>query len=434
MTLLAIHSPAATTIPLYVSVILACGFAGFTDSALSESSFIVDGTSVRFAPTDAAGADYEFTFDDRRYRNTYVLDCGGRRFKWIDNYDLRRRHSTDHAAGAKWRALNPRSKKANGVYDRACHSPGPTAAQRIKRPTDRMTGGGGHLDWRWEGFSAISRTDRSGIGIEIAIPPELACQKPALIITDDATGEMAREMDEIALSIDGRRYNLGDPRVFQSASRAAWATVPLSDELLSAIQSGERLQVITDEGTVNARLEGSREAIDAAYANCRDNESESPQGCTVSFSMKGKNRVALLEGELDRGDAKRVRDRLGMFKPDVLILDSTGGEVEEAMELGLYIRSRGINTRVSRRCLSSCVYLLAAGPQRAVSPGAKVGIHRAWGTGTISPKAAQTITSNSRNYFSAMGVRPELIDIAAQHEEIKFLSTAKMSSLSLTTD
>ena len=159
----------------------------------------------------------------------------------------------------------------------------------------------------------------------------------------------------------------------------SWATVPLSDRLLSALQSGQRLQIVTDEGKINARLEGSRRAIEGAYASCRGNASESPSGCTVSFSMQDKRRVVGWEGELDRGDALRVRDRLETFKPDTLILDSTGGEVEEAMELGFYIRSRGINTEVRGQCLSACVYLLAAGPQRQVSSGARVGIHRAWG-------------------------------------------------------
>ena len=110
-------------------------FLASPEHVLSEDSIIADGTTVRYWASSFPDADYEFAFQDGRYRNTYLLNCSGRRFKWIDNYDLKFRRSTDNAAGADWRRLNTTSNKANGVYERACVNRGQIFRQNF--PSDR---------------------------------------------------------------------------------------------------------------------------------------------------------------------------------------------------------------------------------------------------------------------------------------------------------
>ena len=59
-----------------------------------------------------------------------------------------------------------------------------------------------------------------------------------------------------------------------------------------------------------------------------------------------------------------------------LVLNSEGGYIGAAMEMGRVIVDFNLSTRVEKSCLSACVILLAAGHKRSVRQGALVGLHR----------------------------------------------------------
>ena len=59
-----------------------------------------------------------------------------------------------------------------------------------------------------------------------------------------------------------------------------------------------------------------------------------------------------------------------------LVLNSDGGYIGAAMEMGRVIVDFDLSTHVEKSCLSACVILLAAGQKRHVSQGALVGLHR----------------------------------------------------------
>ena len=81
----------------------------------------VDGKTVSFWPS-SSGSKKEayFQMESKGYRNTYKLDCAGRRFLWTENVDLATGAPTDSALGAEWKPLNPKSTTANAVYDAIC--------------------------------------------------------------------------------------------------------------------------------------------------------------------------------------------------------------------------------------------------------------------------------------------------------------------------
>jgi hypothetical protein len=74
----------------------------------------------------------------------------------------------------------------------------------------------------------------------------------------------------------------------------------------------------------------------------------------------------------------------------IVLLDSPGGHVVAAMELGLTIRKLGMAVIVARpgaesaatgdlfsgKCYSACVYALMGGRKRVIPPQSKVGVHR----------------------------------------------------------
>jgi len=134
----------------------------------------------------------------------------------------------------------------------------------------------------------------------------------------------------------------------------------------------------------------------------------------------------------------------------VVQIDSVGGNLGAALEMGELVRSRNlamvvggasvrssssgdqIATRVAGQCLSACVYLLAAGQSRSQVLDSVIGVHQFYGgTSGISGEAAldtgQRISGALIDYLTRMGVSPSMIAAAssARPDEIYVLSNSE---------
>lgn len=95
-----------------------------------------------------------------------------------------------------------------------------------------------------------------------------------------------------------------------------------------------------------------------------------------------------LRGNILAGDAARIVPAIERAPPVSLALNSPGGSVFDALEIGRAIRAAGTHTTVGDGaiCLSACPYLLAGGVERSVSPDAMVGVHQHYfGENTVLP-------------------------------------------------
>ena len=127
-------------------------------------------------------------------------------------------------------------------------------------------------------------------------------------------------------------------------------------------------------------------------------------------------RAALLEGTIEAGDAERITKQLAELSPapEEIYLNSPGGSVRDALELGRYLRREGFDTalRDGDICYSACPYLLAAGEARTVPDSASVGVHQHYfGESTILPAfvAVEDIQRGQgevMRYLDDMGVDP----------------------------
>jgi hypothetical protein len=59
----------------------------------------------------------------------------------------------------------------------------------------------------------------------------------------------------------------------------------------------------------------------------------------------------------------------------IVVLDSPGGNVDEAMQVAAMVGLRRLSTGVSRRCSSACTIIFAAGTERILLPSGKLGFH-----------------------------------------------------------
>ena len=92
------------------------------------------------------------------------------------------------------------------------------------------------------------------------------------------------------------------------------------------------------------------------------------------------NSVLHMHGEIAQGDANRFSAYLETLAspPEVITINSTGGIVDEALQIGRIIREQEFNTQLSALeiCLSACPYILAGGIERRVSREGIVGLHQ----------------------------------------------------------
>ena len=151
-----------------------------------------------------------------------------------------------------------------------------------------------------------------------------------------------------------------------------------------------------------------------------------------------------LEGAIAEGDAARITGQLADSDAAVLILQSPGGAVPEALSLGRHLRRAGLGTRVlaGEYCLSACPYLLAGGATRVIHPDATVGVHQHYfGRNTLLPAfvAVEDIQAGQAEvvgYLDAMGIDLRVMRhaLATPPDEIYVLLPEELERYGFITD
>lgn len=143
--------------------------------------------------------------------------------------------------------------------------------------------------------------------------------------------------------------------------------------------------------------------------------------------------AVLLEGAIANGDAPRIVKQIEELSPSPTraILNSPGGSVRDALELGRALRDAGMDTEMRKDdiCYSACPYLLAAGVQRSVPEDAFVGVHQHYfGESTLLPAfiAVEDIQRGQgevMRYLDQMGIDPLVMQhaLATPPDEIYVL-------------
>ena len=146
--------------------------------------------------------------------------------------------------------------------------------------------------------------------------------------------------------------------------------------------------------------------------------------------LSSSGEAILLFGEIKSGDAEefaRILPQSGNTPHPVLFLNSPGGKVVEATQIGEMIRQRGIYTAVvdNSICASACSLIWAAGQARFADHTSKIGFHAAY-TG----EATESHTDGAGNarigsYLARLGFSDRAIYFAtsAPPDAINWLPT-----------
>ncbi|KKB78979.1 hypothetical protein VW35_10565 [Devosia soli] len=131
-----------------------------------------------------------------------------------------------------------------------------------------------------------------------------------------------------------------------------------------------------------------------------------------------------LTGTIDPGAAQRFADEIAARGEYVktVVLDSPGGSVMDALEIGALIQEKALATKVvaGNLCASSCPIIFASGAERIASPDAAIGVHQIYaaslGEGAADAVAvagvamadAQSTTAKITRHLIKSGIDPEM--------------------------
>ncbi|MBV9396085.1 MAG: hypothetical protein JOZ84_16940 [Methylobacteriaceae bacterium] len=133
----------------------------------------------------------------------------------------------------------------------------------------------------------------------------------------------------------------------------------------------------------------------------------------MTFSL-GRNGRLIATGMVAPGSAEafaaEVNARGEYIK--TIVLNSPGGSVGDALEMGRLIRTKGFATEVEQHkiCVSSCPLVFVGGAKRAAGANAIIGVHQVFapdpaeGARHDTMSEAQRVSARCQRYLADMGV------------------------------
>ena len=155
-----------------------------------------------------------------------------------------------------------------------------------------------------------------------------------------------------------------------------------------------------------------------------------------------------LDGPIDPGATARVVNLIlaERITRAIVFLNSPGGSLVTAMQLGRVLREHAFDTRVGKRttnaaratagtCHSACPFVLAGGVERSLETGSAIGLHRAENRVPVSDEGAfqHVVETQVVEYLAEMGVHAEVANImgAVPHDQIRDLTVDEALQLNL---
>jgi len=164
----------------------------------------------------------------------------------------------------------------------------------------------------------------------------------------------------------------------------------------------------------------------------------------MTFELLGDGRLyatgMIYTGAFDAFKTE-VEKRGGYVK--TVVLNSTGGSVQDAIAMGRLIREKKFATAVENGgyCASSCPLVFAGGEERRAGEKAVIGVHQAFSPGdpgfdgARGMAEAQRISADCQKYLAEMGVDLRLWVHAMEtpRDQLYFLKPDELISLKLAT-
>ena len=151
----------------------------------------------------------------------------------------------------------------------------------------------------------------------------------------------------------------------------------------------------------------------------------------------GQPEAIRIKGALNLGDEEKFRALALTSKKAIVYLDSPGGYVQPAIEIGMTIRLKGFETAVENaQCVSACALIWLAGEPRMMSNFSSIGFHAPY----VNGKDGKRTSGASQgalicSYLTRLGFSEKVVMfvVKAGSEEMQWLqkSTADILGISV---
>lgn len=136
--------------------------------------------------------------------------------------------------------------------------------------------------------------------------------------------------------------------------------------------------------------------------------------------------MVLINGEIVEGDAAKFTSTIGSSDRVIVALQSPGGLVNEAIQIGANIRQRGFSTTAlaDTECMSACALIWVAGARRYMDENSTIGVHAAYRIDGDSYQESGMANAEIGSYLTHLGLRIEAIRFftAAPPDQISVLT------------
>ena len=145
--------------------------------------------------------------------------------------------------------------------------------------------------------------------------------------------------------------------------------------------------------------------------------------------------LIILKGEIDQDAEKTFRALALETESAIVVLDSPGGLVRSAIEIGRMIRIKNYSTAVlEAECVSACALVWLAGSSRLSHPNSSVGFHAAYtedADGRKVPAAVGNALVGA--YLNSLGLSASVVEYVttASPDSVKWLSRSHADALGL---
>jgi hypothetical protein len=142
-----------------------------------------------------------------------------------------------------------------------------------------------------------------------------------------------------------------------------------------------------------------------------------------------QSRLQLFREALRRRDtAQRALGRIVALQVDV---DSPGGQVFAALEIGRLLRREGAPVRMGRGavCVSACVFVLMGATEREVAADARIGLHRPSLGDQRRDTLVPSMSEQLAQYAEEMGVSRGIVEdmVAIPSSRIRFVTIEELA-------
>lgn len=147
----------------------------------------------------------------------------------------------------------------------------------------------------------------------------------------------------------------------------------------------------------------------------------------------------VIEGEIKTGDDNVFRKLAAEYSNAIVLLNSPGGMIGPAMDIGRTIKIRGYKTAIFKTgsCASACALIWVAGSKRVIFEGGQVGFHASYLDSDGSKLETGVGNALVGHYLSQLGFGEKTVVFAtlAPPEKILWLNekTASMSGIEFDT-